>query len=555
MSGGGNTGAPQTVNQNVTNRTELPAWYSDYLQQVMGRALTQAGDQNAPPVQQVAGLTGDQQNAYQTIRNYQGSYQPFFNEAQQNMSGAGNINFQQAAAPGMQGVDYQGSIAPGMQGVNFTGQAYAGGQNLRSAEQGLASAAGRDTAGAADPFLNTGAGYLAQSAQGSALGSANPYIQQSVTPQGLAAASPYLQAASGSFPQSAGAYMSPYTSAVTDRLATLAGQNLKENLLPAVNDQFIRAGQYGSIGNRDTVGRAVRDTQDALLGQQAQALEQGYSTAGQLYNQDASRMAGLAGTAGGLGTAQQQALLQAGSTTGGLSSADLARMQGSGSALGQLGLGYSGAQATDAARAASAYGKLGDLGVNIGQLGLGAAQAQANYNLGQGNLGLNAAQAQGQYNLGQGNLGLNAASQQAQTLLNSGQGLQGLGNDYQNNAFKGATALEAAGAAQQGQQQNNLNSLYQSMMAQYNLPWQNISNLSSVIQGLPVNMSSSGSSTTTQPGPSALSQIGGVGLGLAGLANSGLFKAKGGAVRRPKYKSSHSYGSMPRKGLGFAEAA
>lgn len=68
-------------------------------------------------------------------------------------------------------------------------------------------------------------------------------------------------------------FMSPYTSGVTDRIAELGARNLSENLLPAVNDTFTKAGQFGSSGNSDFTSRALRDTQDSILGQQATALE------------------------------------------------------------------------------------------------------------------------------------------------------------------------------------------------------------------------------------------------------------------------------------------
>lgn len=520
----GGSSSQQPTNTTVTQKTELPEWYTSYLNQVMGRATTQAQDQTPPPTQQIAAMTPDQLAAYQTVRGAQGSYAPYFNQATNSLQGINNINFNDA-------------ISPAMQGINFSGAAFTGGQDMRAAEAGFQNTAGTNTAATASPYLSQGSQYLQQSGQGSAADAANPYINQAVSSSGLAAASPYLAAASQSFPQAAAAYMSPYTSGVTDRLAELAGRNLQENILPSVNDQFIRAGQYGSTQNRDITARALRDTQDSLLGQQAQALEAGYGQAGQLFNADASRAAGLAGTAGGLGSAQQQALLQAGSTTGGLSAADLSRLQSSGATLGQLGLGVAGANATDQARALQAYQGLSGLGTSIGQLGLGSAQAQANYGLGQGQLGLSAAQGS------------------ANTLLGQAQALQGLGTASQQNALQGAAAQEAAGAAQQGQSQANLNALYQQMAAQYNLPWQNIANLSSVIQGLPVNQSVSGQTSTTTPQASPLSQIGGIGLGVAGLAQSGLFKAKGGAIRKPKSRANHSYGSLPRRGLGFASEA
>ena len=75
------------------------------------------------------------------------------------------------------------------------------------------------------------------------------------------------------------AYMNPYTQNVTDQIARLGTRNLSENLLPAVSDQFIRAGQFGSSGMGTFGGRALRDTQEAILAQQAGALQTGYTQA------------------------------------------------------------------------------------------------------------------------------------------------------------------------------------------------------------------------------------------------------------------------------------
>lgn len=77
-------------------------------------------------------------------------------------------------------------------------------------------------------------------------------------------------------------YLSPFTNAtnsVNSDLATLAARNLSENLLPAVNDTFIRAGQFGSSGNSDFTERALRDTQQSLLQAQDQNLMNATNTA------------------------------------------------------------------------------------------------------------------------------------------------------------------------------------------------------------------------------------------------------------------------------------
>lgn len=76
-----------------------------------------------------------------------------------------------------------------------------------------------------------------------------------------------------------GAYMNPYTDAVTNRIAQLGSRNLTENLLPGVSDAFIRSGTFGGTRMGEFGQRALRDTQESILGQQANALQQGYTQA------------------------------------------------------------------------------------------------------------------------------------------------------------------------------------------------------------------------------------------------------------------------------------
>lgn len=460
--------------QTIQNETVLPQWYQDYLQQVMGRGLSAAGEEYQPYTgQRIAGLTPEQESAYGYTKDMFGLQGDTLNQAKGlygDAATAGNGSFDQAS---------------GM----FT------------------SAGGKDTAGLATPYLQQGSALANQAAGGSSLAGANPYIQQSVAPIGLAGAQPYLSQASQTFPGAVDQYMSPYNQQVTDRIAQLGARNLSESLLPQISDQFVRAGQFGSAQQRDVVGRALRDTQESVLGQQAQALESGYGTAGQLFNQDQSRLAGIGGTAGQLGTSQQQILQNAGLGIGSLQSGDLSRQLSAGQTLGQFGLGQSSAAAADAARQIQAA---------QGISGIGQAQNQA--------------------------------------ALAAAQGLDSHAANAQNLGFQQIAALEATGNAQQAQNQKGLDTAYSDYKEQQQYPWQQVGNLSNVVQGLPVNQSST--QTVTGAGPSTTSQIAGLGLGVAGLANSGLFKAKGGAVRKKvKYKSAHSYGNTPRRGIDFMEAA
>jgi len=122
----------------------------------------------------------------------------------------------------------------------------------------------------------------------------------------LTAAQGMIQSATGTLPQNIQSYMSPYNSAVTDRIAQLGQRNLSENLMPAVNDIFTGAGQFGGSRHQGFANRAVRDANESILGQQAQALESGYSTAGNLFNQDQNRGIQAGQQMGALAQMQQQ---------------------------------------------------------------------------------------------------------------------------------------------------------------------------------------------------------------------------------------------------------
>jgi exonuclease VII large subunit len=122
-------------------------------------------------------------------------------------------------------------------------------------------------------------------------------------------------AGTGSF-ANVGNYMNPYNQAVTDQIARLGARNLTENLLPGVSDQFIRAGSFGGSRMGEFGNRAVRDTQEAILGQQANTLQQGYTQALGASQQDLAR--------------QQSALAQTAELAKlrqGLSASDAAQLQ------------------------------------------------------------------------------------------------------------------------------------------------------------------------------------------------------------------------------------
>lgn len=170
-----------------------------------------------------------------------------------------------------------------------------------NADQNSAFAATKGNVGSWQPGVNAAqegvdtAGGINQTEAGS------PYLARADGVTASGAAAPYLADASGKLPDNIQDYLNPYTKNVTDRLGVLAGRNLSENLLPAVNDTFIRAGQFGGDSSRNTdfTQRAVRDTQDSLLAQQGQLLNTQYNQAGQQFQNDQNRIAGLGSTAAG----------------------------------------------------------------------------------------------------------------------------------------------------------------------------------------------------------------------------------------------------------------
>lgn len=159
----------------------------------------------------------------------------------------------------------------------------------------------------------------------SAMGVAEPsfqqsgqYTAQSTAPTGLSMAQPYLGQAGQTAVQNINQYMNPYTEQVVNRIGALGARTLQEQLLPAISDQMTAAGQFGGTRQAELTGRAIRDTMEGISAQQAQALQQGYTSSAGLAQADLERQAQLAQTAGGLGFQQQGALARAGEQMGAL---------------------------------------------------------------------------------------------------------------------------------------------------------------------------------------------------------------------------------------------
>ena len=473
--------------------------------------------------------------------NIVGAAQPYLNQA-----GAAAGNIMGAAQP-------------------YLNDAGTSARNILGAAQPYLNEAGtsaRNIMGSAQPYLTQAA-----SSAGNIMGAAQPYLTQAGTTtaealsdKALNAANPYLRAASQSSAAGIDQYMNPYQQNVMDVLARQGARNLGENLLPVVSDAFIKAGQFGGSRMGEFGSRALRDAQEAVLDKQAQLANQGYAQALGASSGDLARQAQLAGTVGSISGADLSRILQGGAqygnlgqTAGQLTGQQATALANIGQTAGQLTSAQASALGNLGQTAGQLTGQqataLGNLGQTAGQLT--GQQATAFANLGQtagqltgqqasafANLGQTAGQLTGQQqqnlaNLGQmqtaagqaqQNLGLTAAQavQQAQA-QDYGRQMQALSNvgalTQAQNALRGTdvAALEAAGQAQQGQQQQVLSAAQQEFQNKELYRRQQLDWLSTQIRGLapitPQTVSENKTTMGNSYAPSPLSQlIGGYGV-------------------------------------------
>lgn len=475
-------GAPQTATSYTTSSTETPKWMQDAIynqvQWATNVANTPYQAYNLPTVAELSPL---QQQAYNNVQANQGAWKPTMDTA------IGGMQSLSQAPGGMAAASPYFSQASSMASA-------AGGVDTASALQ--AAQAEYLRSGLVDQNLNAGQGYWNQAGSMDIMGAANPYLTQSadttaqaLSDRALNAASPYLQSAGQSSAQNIGQYLNPYTQNVTDQIAKLGARNLSENLLPSVSDAFVRAGQFGGTRMGEFGSRALRDTQESILNQQSQALQQGYNQALSASQNDLARQAQLAGTVGSISGADLSRILQGagqyqnlGQTAGQLTGQQMQNLTGlgqyqtaAGQAQQQFGLTAAqqvqAAQQADLARQLQAAGQLGQLGSQAGSL------TGADLTRQQGALTSLANMAQ----LGQT---MNAAD---------------------------VAALESAGSAQQNQMQKQLDAAQQQYMAEQLYPKQQLDWLSTQIRGMapitPQITSTSGTTSGASYSASPLSQL------------------------------------------------
>jgi len=151
----------------------------------------------------------------------------------------------------------------------------------------------------------------------------------------MSAAQPYFSQAGKTLPSTIQDYMNPYQKNVIETMGSEAQRQLQEKILPAIGDQFTRAGQFGSSRQQEIAQRGVRDIASDLEANIGKQLAAGYTTAGTQAQADLQRMASIGQAAGQLTGTEE---------------ANKAALAGVQAALGQKeqALGLTGAAAQEA---------------------------------------------------------------------------------------------------------------------------------------------------------------------------------------------------------------
>lgn len=460
-----------------TSTSSPPQWMLDKLQNLSNRAEAQS----QAPLQQysgslVAGFTPAQYQAMSTIDNAQGMSAPYYNQALNTY----NIAEHTTGA----GIDWYNSADAHPQ-IMQSIASNVGTLESQNPQQDIAgylrSATNSNIVGAAQPYYGDAANLLRTAGSADITGAGSGYLSQAtsaVNPSGISA------------------FMNPYTQNVVDATSrAIANQNAQQQQQLVGN--AISSGAWG--GDRAAVAQAQLAGQQALANDQtlANLYSSGWQNAGQLAGQQANTLLGAGQQATNAAT-QQAAAQQA-------------------AASGYAGLG-SGLMSGTARQAG--------LNIQAAQQSLGADQLAAQNASQAANLRTNAlnSQAQNAFNAGQGLL---SAAQQQQ---NIGSNLANLGTTAQSSALQGADAQLRSGSLQQALAQEQLNIPYEQFIQQQSYPYQQLNWLGGLYNGM---AGGTGNTTTnTTPGPSVISQLGGLGVAGLGLYNSGFFGHHGGVAHR-----------------------
>lgn len=309
----------------TTQVQDIPAWEQGYVTDLLGQAQTEAAQPYQQfPGPQVAGFTDDQNQSFANVEG-----QTAANQANQ------------AAALGQVGA-----------GTNTANNIYG--------------------SGAGD--INAATSYNPLAAVAPYLGAASQYNSAAAAQPGLNQASAYNAASAGAAsPLGIQQYMSPYTNSVVGGIQNEANENWNQNIMPGINNEFIGAGQgVGSGRNAQVLGQAAGNFQTGLSANVANALQSGYTTAGNqaateagILGQSANTALSGANAASNAQTGQITNLLNQANTAGTGTQQEAANLNTAGVNLGNL----ASTQASQQLNAGTALGALGaqDASTNLQQ--------------------------------------------------------------------------------------------------------------------------------------------------------------------------------------------
>jgi len=475
-------GTPQTAKSGSTLSTNLtPQWMQDAIYNQVQWAQNIANTPyQAYELPTVAELSPLQQQAYQKVQDNQGFYKQPLADTQSSMldlstkGTADDLLSNQSEYLDPSRVqtnlnnaennwDYAAALSPLTNAANAFSSAemYSPTANAATSLTNAETAAGNIIDTSSDSFKN------ATKSSGNITSNADPYLTE-------AKAKSYSDVAN---------YLNPYQQNVMDVMAQQSGRNLRENILPQVSDSFTKAGQFGSSRMGEFGSRAVRDANQTLQQQQAQLANQGYTQALGANQADLTRQGQLAQTAGQLAASQAQSYGNIGQNQGQLAAQQAQSYQNIGQTQGQL--------------ASAEQQNYINLGQAQGQLTAAEQQNLASI----ANQQAAAGQQQQQFGLGAAQ---NYQTAQAQDLSRQ----QGALNDYatllgkqQQMQTADTAALEAAGQAQQGQMQSQLNAAKTQYDTALNYPKQQMDWLSTQVRGLaPITPTTQTGSQTTVGG-------------------------------------------------------
>ena len=530
--GGGQSGPTQTTVQN----TNIPEYAQPYVETMLGTAQQQiynygpdntvVGFKPYVPYGATVDAQGNITNTAQEQAN--AAVAPFSPLQLQSIRNAGTVGMpgQFNVGTGFQAMGGAGALqsAQGAQplmgealGYGAAGAQYGGigaQQALQRAQQtgrqagiygGMGAGFGAQAAGLSpqaqmfgQQAADIGMGGLGYGQLGAGYGGRGAMAAE----QGFGAGEAFARQATD--PRSIQAYMSPYMQEAVDRQKFEASRDYAKQL-SGQKAAAVGAGAFGGSRQAIVEAESQRNLNQQLQNIQAAGTQKAFEDAQRQQQFGANiGLQGLQAGYGGLGLGMQGA----GVGLSGLGTAlqgQQARMQGLGQAGQFLGQGIQGAQAgLQGVSAQQAAGQLGLQGTAQGMQGAGVGLSGVGQAIGAGQYGLQ---------------GFGAATQAGSALGQMG--------GQQLAAQQGIIGLQSqAGAQQQQLEQQKINQAIQNYAMQQQYPMQQLSAMSGLLRGLPLQ---SATTQSYQAAPSAISQLSG--LGLTAAAGYGMMKKEGGIIK------------------------